>query len=150
MHDEMTPCRHGSTVTWLSWLLVIAKNYRGFDEAACKGALEVLALLIGMEQAAREQRALERRMVTRLPKPKTLAEYDFKFPSESPSADDRGCSTATSSSNTAKSVPIGPTGTGKSHLHGRSVTRAGRAWLFGSLHTCRGHDQSSHCGSDGH
>ena len=43
-------------------LLVIAKNYREvLDEAARKGSsfLEVLALLIGMEQAAREQRALE-------------------------------------------------------------------------------------------
>ena len=101
-------------------LLVIAKNYREvLDEAARKGSsfLEVLALLIGMEQAAREQRALERRMrEARLPKPKTLAEYDFKFPKRIPKAailrlfdcdfiQQYGCA-----------VLIGPTGTGKSHL----------------------------------
>jgi DNA replication protein DnaC len=71
-------------------LLVIAKCYREvLDEAARKGSsfLEVLAILIGMEQAAREQRALERRMrEARLPKPKTLAEYDFKFPKRIPKA----------------------------------------------------------------
>jgi DNA replication protein DnaC len=101
-------------------LPVIAKNYREvLDEAARKGSsyLEVLALLIGMEQAAREQRALERRMrEARLPKPKTLAEYDFKFPKRIPKAailrlfdcdfiQQYGCA-----------VLIGPTGTGKSHL----------------------------------
>ena len=101
-------------------LLVIAKNYREvLDEAARKGSsfLEVLAILIGMEQAAREQRALERRMrEARLPKPKTLAEYDFKFPKRIPKAailrlfdcdfiQQYGCA-----------VLIGPTGTGKSHL----------------------------------
>ena len=101
-------------------LPVIAKNYREvLDEAARKGSsfLEVLALLIGMEQAAREQRALERRMrEARLPQPKTLAEYDFKFPKRIPKAailrlfdcnfiEQYGCA-----------VLIGPTGTGKSHL----------------------------------
>ena len=43
----------------------IAKSYREvLDEAARKGSsmLEVLATLIGMEQAARQQRALERRL----------------------------------------------------------------------------------------
>ena len=101
-------------------LPVIAKNYREvLDEAARKGSsfLEVLAILIGMEQAAREQRALERRMrEARLPKPKTLTEYDFKFPKRIPKAaivrlfdcdfiEQYGCA-----------VLIGPTGTGKSHL----------------------------------
>ena len=45
-------------------LLEIAKCYREvLDEAARKGSsmLEVLATLIGMEQTARQQRALERR-----------------------------------------------------------------------------------------
>jgi DNA replication protein DnaC len=98
-------------------LLVIAKSYREvLDEAARKGSsfLEVLALLIGMEQTARDQRALERE--ARLPKPKTLAEYDFKFPKRVPKAailrlfdcdfiQQYGCA-----------VLIGPTGTGKSHL----------------------------------
>lgn len=101
-------------------LLEIAKNYREvLDEAARKGSsfLEVLAILIGFEQAAREQRALERRLrEARLPKQKTLAEYDFKFPKRIPKAaivrlfdcdfiDQHGCA-----------VVIGPTGTGKSHL----------------------------------
>jgi DNA replication protein DnaC len=101
-------------------LLEIAKSYREvLDEAARKGSsfVEVLAILIGMEQAAREQRALERRMrEARLPKPKTLAEYDFKFPKRIPKAailrlfdcdfiEQYGCG-----------VLIGPTGTGKSHL----------------------------------
>ncbi len=101
-------------------LLEIAKSYREIlDEAARKGSsfLEVLAILIGLEQAAREQRALERRLrEARLPKPKTLAEYDFKFPRRIPKAailrlfdcdfiEQHGCA-----------VLIGPTGTGKSHL----------------------------------
>jgi DNA replication protein DnaC len=98
----------------------IAKSYREvLDEAARKGSsfLEVLAILIGLEQAAREQRALERRLrEARLPKPKTLAEYDFQFPKRIPKAaivrlfdcdfiERHGCA-----------VLIGPTGTGKSHL----------------------------------
>ena len=116
-------------------LLEIAKSYREvLDEAARKGSsfLEVLAILIGLEQAAREQRALERRLrEARLPKQKTLAEYDFKFPKRVPKAaivrlfdcdfiEQHGCA-----------VLIGPTGTGKSHLltalgytaveHGHSV-----------------------------
>ena len=98
----------------------IAKSYREvLDEAARKGSsfLEVLAILIGLEQAAREQRALERRLrEARLPKQKTLAEYDFQFPQRIPKAaivrlfdcdfiERHGCA-----------VLIGPTGTGKSHL----------------------------------
>jgi DNA replication protein DnaC len=98
----------------------IAKSYREvLDEAARKGSsmLEVLAVLIGMEQTARQQRALERRLrQARLPKPKTLAEYDFQFPKRIPKATilrlfdcdfiaEHGCA-----------VLIGPTGTGKSHL----------------------------------
>lgn len=98
----------------------IAASYRQvLDEAARKGSsmLEVLAILVGMEQAAREQRALQRRLrLARLPKPKTLAEYDFRFPKQVPKAAvlrlfdcdfiaEHGCA-----------VLIGPTGTGKSHL----------------------------------
>src|SRR6267154_2146917 len=62
-------------------LLEIAKSYREvLDEAARKGSsmLEVLATLIGIEQTTRQQRALERRLRhARLPKQKTLAEYEF-------------------------------------------------------------------------
>jgi len=101
-------------------LLEIAKSYREvLDDAGRKGSsfLEVLAILIGLEQAAREQRALGRRLrEARLPKPKTLAEYDFQFPKRIPKAaivrlfdcdfiERHGCA-----------VLIGPTGTGKSHL----------------------------------
>jgi DNA replication protein DnaC len=98
----------------------IAKAYREvLDDAARKGSsmLEVLATLIGLEQAARQQRALQRRLrEARLPKLKTLAEYDFTFPKRIPKAailrlldcdfiPRHGCA-----------VLIGPTGTGKSHL----------------------------------
>ena len=79
--------------------------------------LEVLAILIGVERTARDQRALERRLrEARLPLRKTLAEYNFQFPKRiSKTAIVRlfdcdfiprhGCA-----------VLIGPTGTGKSHL----------------------------------
>ncbi len=101
-------------------LLEIAKCYREvLDEAARKGSsmLEVLATLIGMEQTTRQQRALARRIQqARLPKQKTLAEYDFTFPKKIPKAavlrlfdcdfiQRQGCA-----------VLIGPTGCGKTHL----------------------------------
>src|SRR5271169_3933253 len=101
-------------------LLEIAQHYREvLDEAARKGSsmLEVLATLVGMEQTIRQQRALERRLrQARLPKRKTLAEYDFTFPKRIPKTaivrlfdcdfiPKYGCA-----------VLIGPTGTGKSHL----------------------------------
>lgn len=101
-------------------LLEIAKSYHEvLDEAARKGgsSLEVLRTLIGMEAAARHERALARRIrEARLPPLKTLADYDFNFPKRVPKAavlrlfdcdfiDRHGCS-----------VLIGPTGTGKTHL----------------------------------
>src|SRR5271170_3128119 len=101
-------------------LLEIAKCYREvLDEAARKGSSmrEVLATLIGIEQTVRQQRAVERRLrEARLPKRKTLAEYDFNFPKKIAKAaivrlfdcdfiGRHGCA-----------VLIGPTGTGKSHL----------------------------------
>jgi DNA replication protein DnaC len=101
-------------------LLEIARAYREvLDEAARKGSsmLEVLGVLIGLEAASRQQRALQRRLaVARLPKRKTLEEYDFTFPKRVPKAaivrlfdcdfiPRHGCA-----------VLIGPTGTGKSHL----------------------------------
>jgi DNA replication protein DnaC len=98
----------------------IASSYREvLDEAARKGTsmLEVLATLFGLELAAREQRALQRRLrEARLPKQKTVAEYNFNFPKRVPKAvilrlfdcdfiDRHECA-----------VLMGPTGTGKSHL----------------------------------
>src|SRR5207245_3115633 len=101
-------------------LLEIATRYRDvLDEAARKGSsmLVVLATLIGMEQTIRQQRALERRLrQARLPKQKTLADYDFDFPKRIPKTaivrlfdcdfiPRHGCA-----------VLIGPTGTGKTHI----------------------------------
>jgi DNA replication protein DnaC len=101
-------------------LPVIAKSYREvLDEAARKGSsfLEILALLIGMEQTAREQRALEGRMrKARLPRPKTLAEYDFKFPKRIPKAMILRLFDCDFIEKHECAVLIGPTGTGKSHL----------------------------------
>ena len=117
--DDNTPARLDGDLAELK-LPEIAKSYREvLDEAARKGSsmLEVLATLIGLEQTARQQRALERRLrEARLPKRKTLAEYDFNFPKRIPKAailrlfdcdfiQRHGCA-----------VFIGPTGTGKSHL----------------------------------
>ena len=101
-------------------LLEIARAYREvLDEAARKGSsmLEVLGVLIGLEAANRQQRALQRRLAqARLPKRKTLEDYDFTFPKRVAKAaivrlfdcdfiERHGCA-----------VFIGPTGTGKSHL----------------------------------
>jgi DNA replication protein DnaC len=98
----------------------IAKNYREvLEEAARKGSsmLEVLATLFGIEQAARQQRALERRLrEARLPKPKTVAEYDFNFPKRIPKAAILRLFDCDFIGRHGCAVLIGPTGTGKSHL----------------------------------
>jgi DNA replication protein DnaC len=101
-------------------LLEIARCYREvLDDAARKGSsmLQTLATLVGMEQTVRQQRALERRLrQARLPKQKTLADYDFDFPKRIAKAaivrlfdcefiPRHGCA-----------VLIGPTGIGKTHL----------------------------------
>jgi DNA replication protein DnaC len=101
-------------------LLEIAKSYREvLDEAARRGSsmLEVLATLIGMEQAARGQRALQRRLrQARLPKQKTLAQYDFSFPKRLPKAAILRLFDCDFIERHASAVLIGPTGTGKTHL----------------------------------
>jgi DNA replication protein DnaC len=98
----------------------IAKSYREvLDEAARKGSsmLEVLASLIGMEQAARQQRALQRRLrEARLPKQKTVTEYDFNFPKRIPKAVILRLFDCDFIGRHDCAVLIGPTGTGKSHL----------------------------------
>jgi DNA replication protein DnaC len=98
----------------------IAQSYREvLDEAARKGSslLEVLATLIGLEQAARQQRALQRRLrEARLPKPKTVAEYDFHFPKRLPKAVILRLFDCDFIPQHSCAVLIGPTGTGKSHL----------------------------------
>jgi DNA replication protein DnaC len=101
-------------------LLEIARNYREvLDEGARKGSsfLEILAILIGMEQTVREQRALERRLrEARLPKQKTVTEYDFKFPKRIPKAAILRLFDCDFIEKHECAVLIGPTGIGKSHL----------------------------------
>jgi DNA replication protein DnaC len=89
------------------------------DEAARKNTsmLEVLSLLVGGEASLRAQRAMQRRIAqARLPKRKTLEDYNFDFPRKIPKQkvlrlfdcqfiDQHGCA-----------VLVGGTGTGKSHL----------------------------------
>jgi DNA replication protein DnaC len=118
----MTSPRHEKLLADLAELKLhrIADLYQEvLNEAARKQSsmLEVLAALIGEEVAVRRQRALERRLHrARLPKPKTLQEYDFDFPKRIPKqailrlfdcdfVTQHGCG-----------IFIGPTGTGKSHL----------------------------------
>src|SRR4051812_15817097 len=101
-------------------LLEIAQHYREvLDEAARNGSsmLEVLATLIGMEQTARQQRALQRRLrEARLPKQKTLAEYDFHFPKRIAKAAILRLFDCDFIAQHGCAVSIGPTGAGKSHL----------------------------------
>jgi DNA replication protein DnaC len=101
-------------------LAEIARSYREvLDDAARKGSsmLEVLAILIGLEQTARQQRALERRLrQARLPKAKTLAEYDFHFPKRVSKAAILRLFDCDFIAQHGCAVLIGPTGTGKSHL----------------------------------
>ena len=116
----MTISRHGWTRPGRIEALEIARaTAKYWMRLPAKGARcwRSWRLLFGMEQTARQQRALERRMrEARLPKQKTLAEYDFNFPKRIPKAailrlfdcdfiERHGCG-----------VLIGPTGTGKSHL----------------------------------
>jgi len=117
--DDGLQARLGRDLAELKFL-EIARTYREvLDEAARKGSsmLEMLAVLIGLEAAGRQQRALQRPLAQAwLPKRKTLEEYDFNFPKRVPKAaivrlfdcgfiERHGCA-----------VFIGPTGTGKSHL----------------------------------
>lgn len=101
-------------------LLKIAACYREvLDEAARKQSsmLDALATLIGIEQAARQERALERRLQqSRLPKQKTVAEYDFAFPKRAPKAAILRLFDCDFIPRHECAVLIGPTGTGKSHL----------------------------------
>jgi len=101
-------------------LLEISRAYREvLDEAARKGSsmLEVLATLIGLEQAERQQRALLRRLrEARLPKHKTVTEYDFHFPKRIPKATILRLFDCDFIERHDCAVLIGPTGTGEEHL----------------------------------
>ena len=98
-------------------LLEIARAYREvLDEADRNGTstLEVLALLVGLEAAGRQQRALRRRVAqARLPNRKTLKEYDFNFPKRVPKAAIVRLFDCGFIENHRCAVLIGPTGTGK-------------------------------------
>lgn len=101
-------------------LLEIAKHYREVLDAAARtgsSLLEVLATLIGMEQTVRQQRALERRLRhARLPKQKTLADYDFNFPKRIAKTASVRLFDCDFIGRHGCAVLIGPTGTGKTHL----------------------------------
>ncbi len=101
-------------------LTYIAEHYREtLDEASRKNTsvLDVLLELMNGQVSERLSRALARRVRdAHLPKPKTLAEYDFDFPKriskqkvlrlfDCQFIDQYGCA-----------VLIGPTGVGKTHL----------------------------------
>ena len=98
----------------------IAKIYREvLDQAARKNSstLEVLSTLIAEEAIARSERALQRRIrQARLPKHKTLEEYDFTFPKRIPKQKVLRLFDCQFIEQHLCGVLIGPTGTGKSHL----------------------------------
>ena len=98
----------------------IAEIYREvLDEAARKNSstLEVFSTLIAEEAIARSERALQRRIrQARLPKRKTLQEYDFTFPKRMPKQKILRLFDCQFIEQHLCSVFIGPTGTGKSHL----------------------------------
>jgi DNA replication protein DnaC len=98
----------------------IAEIYREvLDEAARKNssALEVLSTLIGEEATFRSERALQRRIrLARLPKAKTLTEYDFLFPKRIAKQKILRLFDCQFIDSYRCGVFIGPTGTGKTHL----------------------------------
>ena len=98
----------------------IAEIYREvLDEAARKNSsmLEVLSTLIAEEAIARGERALQRRIrQARLPKRKTLEEYDFTFPKRMPKQKILRLFDCQFIEQHLCGVFIGPTGTGKTHL----------------------------------
>ena len=98
----------------------IAEIYREvLDQAARKNSstLEVLSTLIAEEAIARSERALGRRIrQARLPKCKTLEEYDFTFPKRMPKQKILRLFDCQFIEQHLCGIFIGPTGTGKSHL----------------------------------
>jgi DNA replication protein DnaC len=89
------------------------------DEAARKGSsmLDVLVVLIGAEATAHRQRALERRIDrARLPKRKTLEEYNFTLPKRIPKQAILRLFDCDFVTRRVCAVVIGATGLGKTHL----------------------------------
>jgi DNA replication protein DnaC len=118
----MTSPRHEKLRADLAELKLhrIAEVYQEvLDEAARKQSsmLDVLATLIGEEVTFRRQHALERRIQrARLPKRKTLQEYNFNFPKRIPKQTILRLFDCDFVAQHGCAVFIGPTGTGKSHL----------------------------------
>jgi DNA replication protein DnaC len=118
----MTTPRHEKLLADLKELKLhrIAELYQEtLDEAARKQSsmLDVLAALIGEEVAVRRQKALQRRLGrARLPKCKTLQEYDFTFPKRIPKQTILRLFDCDFIARHGCAVFIGPTGTGKTHL----------------------------------
>jgi DNA replication protein DnaC len=98
----------------------IAETYREvLDEAARKNTsmLEVLSCLIASEVTLRRERALERRIrQAKLPKRKTLEDYDFTFPKRIPKQKVLRLFDCEFVAQQQCAVLIGRTGIGKSHL----------------------------------
>jgi DNA replication protein DnaC len=89
------------------------------DEGALKGwtMLQTLGCLVGHEATNRAERALQRRIKkARLPKLKTLEEYDFDFPSRIPKQKILRCFDCDFVEKSGNLVFIGNQGTGKTHL----------------------------------
>ena len=101
-------------------LLRIAEIYREtLDEAARNNSsmLEVLRTLISEEAIARVERSLQRRIrQARLPKHKTVEDYDFNYPKRLPKQKILRLFDCQFVEKKECYVFIGPTGTGKSHL----------------------------------
>lgn len=89
------------------------------DEAARKNCspLDVLVTLVAAEVTARRERALQRRIAAaRLPKRKTLEEFDFAFPKRLPKQKVLRLFDCEFVAQHQSAVLIGPTGIGKTHL----------------------------------
>ena len=89
------------------------------DEAASKGwsLLQTVAYVIAHEAAARAERAIQRRIKrARLPKIKTLEDYDFEFPKKLPKQKILRVFDCEFIQNHGNVVLIGNQGTGKTHL----------------------------------
>jgi len=114
LHDKMM-----RDLTTLK-LTRIAEIYREvLDDAARKNSsmLEVFSTLVAEEATARRERALQRRIrQARLPKRKTLEEYDFTFSKRIPKQKILRLFDCQFVEENFCGVFIGPTGTGKSHL----------------------------------
>ena len=101
-------------------LLRILEIYQEvLDQAAREGwsYLKLLAHLVGTEASERAQRSLERRIKrARLPRLKTLEEYDFNFPKKIPKQKILRVFDCDFVANHGNVVFVGNQGTGKTHL----------------------------------